>query len=125
MGQHFREAEIIAQAAGQGRHRGHQHGRPQVDHHSAANLEGLAKRDAAEGLDPDSEEGRERVAELTAKHDAETRAEGDRVRDLGGLYVLGTERHDSRRIDNQLRPLVRSRWATPARAASTSASRTT
>ena len=31
------------------------------------------------------------------------RAEGDRVRELGGLYVLGTERHDSRRIDNQLR----------------------
>jgi len=29
--------------------------------------------------------------------------EGDEVRDLGGLYVLGTERHDSRRIDNQLR----------------------
>ncbi|MDO8390904.1 MAG: preprotein translocase subunit SecA [Actinomycetota bacterium] len=31
------------------------------------------------------------------------RAEGDEVRALGGLYVLGTERHDSRRIDNQLR----------------------
>ncbi|MDP1804301.1 MAG: preprotein translocase subunit SecA, partial [Acidimicrobiales bacterium] len=30
-------------------------------------------------------------------------AEGNKVRDLGGLYVLGTERHDSRRIDNQLR----------------------
>lgn len=29
--------------------------------------------------------------------------EGDEVRDLGGLYVLGTERHESRRIDNQLR----------------------
>src|SRR5205085_11218901 len=33
----------------------------------------------------------------------ECRAEGDKVRDLGGLYVLGTERHESRRIDNQLR----------------------
>ncbi len=31
------------------------------------------------------------------------RAEGEKVRGLGGLYVLGTERHDSRRIDNQLR----------------------
>ncbi|MEN9793124.1 MAG: preprotein translocase SecA subunit, partial [Actinomycetota bacterium] len=31
------------------------------------------------------------------------RAEGEKVRELGGLYVLGTERHDSRRIDNQLR----------------------
>ena len=30
-------------------------------------------------------------------------AEGDKVRELGGLYVLGTERHESRRIDNQLR----------------------
>jgi preprotein translocase subunit SecA len=32
-----------------------------------------------------------------------TQAEGDEVRAAGGLYVLGTERHDSRRIDNQLR----------------------
>jgi preprotein translocase subunit SecA len=105
VGQHFREAEIIAQAgrlkavtvatnmAGRG-----------VDIILGGNPEGLAKRDVrAEGLDPDIEEGRERVAELTAKHEAETKAEGDRVRELGGLYVLGTERHDSRRIDNQLR----------------------
>jgi preprotein translocase subunit SecA len=105
VGQHFREAEIIAQAgrlkavtvatnmAGRG-----------VDIILGGNPEGLAKRDVrAEELDPDSEEGRARVAELTAKHEAETRAEGDQVRELGGLYVLGTERHDSRRIDNQLR----------------------
>ncbi len=39
---------------------------------------------------------RERVA-------AQVAAEHDEVRDLGGLYVLGTERHESRRIDNQLR----------------------
>ncbi len=32
-----------------------------------------------------------------------TKEEGERVREAGGLYVLGTERHDSRRIDNQLR----------------------
>ncbi|AVM64772.1 preprotein translocase subunit SecA [Dietzia cinnamea] len=32
-----------------------------------------------------------------------TREEAERVREAGGLYVLGTERHDSRRIDNQLR----------------------
>ena len=31
------------------------------------------------------------------------KAEGDEVRELGGLYVIGSERHDSRRIDNQLR----------------------
>ncbi len=34
---------------------------------------------------------------------AQVAAEHDEVRDLGGLYVLGTERHESRRIDNQLR----------------------
>ena len=34
---------------------------------------------------------------------AETTAEGRKVVELGGLYVLGTERHESRRIDNQLR----------------------
>ena len=32
-----------------------------------------------------------------------SKAEGDKVREVGGLYVLGTERHESRRIDNQLR----------------------
>jgi preprotein translocase subunit SecA len=31
------------------------------------------------------------------------KAEGDEVREIGGLYILGTERHESRRIDNQLR----------------------
>lgn len=34
---------------------------------------------------------------------AEVKADADRVREAGGLYVLGTERHESRRIDNQLR----------------------
>src|SRR5699024_6184539 len=50
-----------------------------------------------------SEEGLALVEELTARHKVECAAEGDKVRELGGLYVLGTERHDSRRIDNQLR----------------------
>ncbi|MEY3987352.1 MAG: preprotein translocase SecA subunit, partial [Actinomycetota bacterium] len=44
-----------------------------------------------------------RYRELLAKFDVECKAEGDKVRALGGLYVLGTERHESRRIDNQLR----------------------
>ncbi|HEX5366763.1 MAG TPA: preprotein translocase subunit SecA [Acidimicrobiales bacterium] len=105
VGQHFREAEIIAQAgrlhavtvatnmAGRG-----------VDIILGGNAEGMAKRDArAEGLDPDDDEAAGRIAELAAKHEVETRSEGDEVRRLGGLYVLGTERHDSRRIDNQLR----------------------
>ncbi len=46
---------------------------------------------------------RKRFEDLIAKFSEECKAEGDRVRELGGLYVLGTERHESRRIDNQLR----------------------
>jgi preprotein translocase subunit SecA len=44
-----------------------------------------------------------RYDELLEKFRAECKADGDKVRELGGLYVLGTERHESRRIDNQLR----------------------
>jgi preprotein translocase subunit SecA len=44
-----------------------------------------------------------RYDELLAKFSDECRAEGEKVRALGGLYVLATERHESRRIDNQLR----------------------
>jgi preprotein translocase subunit SecA len=48
-------------------------------------------------------EARERYAELVDKFTVECKAEGVTVCELGGLYVLGTERHESRRIDNQLR----------------------
>ncbi len=44
-----------------------------------------------------------RYDQLLADFKTECKAEGDQVRELGGLYVLGTERHESRRIDNQLR----------------------
>ncbi len=44
-----------------------------------------------------------RYKELLAQLTVSCRQEGDKVRELGGLYVLGTERHESRRIDNQLR----------------------
>ena len=44
-----------------------------------------------------------RYLELLQQFTDECGAEGDKVRELGGLYVLGTERHESRRIDNQLR----------------------
>jgi preprotein translocase subunit SecA len=44
-----------------------------------------------------------RYDELFPIHKKQCAEEGDKVRSLGGLYVLGTERHDSRRIDNQLR----------------------
>ncbi len=40
---------------------------------------------------------------LLAEYSAQCKAEGDEVRELGGLYVIGSERHDSRRIDNQFR----------------------
>src|SRR4051794_211209 len=44
-----------------------------------------------------------RYRELLADFKAQCKTEGDEVRDLGGLYVIGSERHESRRIDNQLR----------------------
>ena len=44
-----------------------------------------------------------RYRRAVAAASATSAAEGDKVRELGGLYVLGTERHESRRIDNQLR----------------------
>ncbi len=48
-------------------------------------------------------EARRQYAELLKKHKAVTDAEAERVKAVGGLFVLGTERHESRRIDNQLR----------------------
>ncbi|MFR6411696.1 MAG: preprotein translocase subunit SecA, partial [Angelakisella sp.] len=41
--------------------------------------------------------------ELLKKYKAEIAPEAEKVRSVGGLYILGTERHESRRIDNQLR----------------------
>jgi preprotein translocase subunit SecA len=125
--QHTREAEIVTQAgrlgavtvatnmAGRG-----------VDILLGGNPEGLARRDVLkEGfttdllvdefelpmpLDQMPDDFREarakalaRYKELTAEYSVQCKAEGDVVRELGGLYVVGSERHDSRRIDNQLR----------------------
>jgi preprotein translocase subunit SecA len=103
--QHFREAEIVAQAgrkhavtvatnmAGRG-----------VDVVLGGNFEGLATRDAlGRGFAPDSEEFEAAYQSALATYKSICEAEGDEVRQLGGLYVLGSERHDSRRIDNQLR----------------------
>lgn len=47
--------------------------------------------------------GKERAAPPLPLDDTERRAAADEVRELGGLFILGTERHESRRIDNQLR----------------------
>ncbi len=56
--------------------------------------------------DTDNEEiieARKLYAELYAKYKSEISPEADKVREAGGLFILGTERHESRRIDNQLR----------------------
>jgi preprotein translocase subunit SecA len=103
--QHFREAEIVAQAgslhavtvatnmAGRG-----------VDVILGGNAEGLANREAlGRGLEAGSEEYDAAYQVALAKYRPMCEAEGDEVRALGGLYVLGSERHESRRIDNQLR----------------------
>jgi preprotein translocase subunit SecA len=103
--QHQREAEIVTQAgklgsvtvatnmAGRG-----------VDILLGGNPEGLARRECLkEGLTLGSPEYDARYAELLPQFNDECKAEGEKVRALGGLYVLGTERHESRRIDNQLR----------------------
>jgi len=103
--QHVREAGVVAQAgrlhaitvatnmAGRG-----------VDIILGGNPEGLAASEVlASGLELDSEEGQGRYKELLTKFEESCGAEGDKVRELGGLYVLGSERHESRRIDNQLR----------------------
>ncbi|MBE6045601.1 MAG: preprotein translocase subunit SecA [Clostridiales bacterium] len=53
--------------------------------------------------DPDLLEARETFQQLLEKYKAERAPEQERVRELGGLCIIGTERHESRRIDNQLR----------------------
>ena len=52
------------------------------------------------------------------------KAEGREVAGVGGLHIIGTERHESRRIDNQLRAAPAAR-ATPGRRGSSSRSKTT
>ena len=84
---------------------GDQHGRPRRRHPARRQPRGPGRPGGhrGQGLDPESEEGAARYRELLAKYEDEVQAEGDKVRELGGLYVLGSERHESRRIDNQLR----------------------
>ncbi len=63
-----------------------------------AECDGHAETDNQEILD-----ARRAFAEAEAGFKAEIQEEADKVREAGGLYILGTERHESRRIDNQLR----------------------
>ena len=117
---HAKEAEIVAQAgkfgavtistnmAGRG-----------TDILLGGNPEFMAKADMrskgiAEELiarcsgmtDTDDQEllaAREMFRELVEKYKAQIEPEAQKVREVGGLFILGTERHESRRIDNQLR----------------------
>ncbi len=57
----------------------------------------------AETDDPEILAVRQEFKENLARHKAVTDAEAQRVREVGGLFIIGTERHESRRIDNQLR----------------------
>lgn len=102
---HFREADIVAQAgtAGSVTVATNMAGRG-VDIILGGNAEKLAERDTkAEGLELDTDDGdayyQKRLDYWTPICDKG----GEEVRDAGGLYVLATERHESRRIDNQLR----------------------
>lgn len=59
---------------------------------------GFAETDDQEILD-----ARAKFRELEEKYKAQIKDEAEKVKAVGGLFILGTERHDSRRIDNQLR----------------------
>jgi len=103
--QHAREAEIIAQAGRKGAVTiaTNMAGRG-TDILLGGNPEFLARREiAARGIDEDSEEFSKLYLELLKVKKESTQLEHDEVASAGGLHVLGTERHESRRIDNQLR----------------------
>ena len=57
----------------------------------------------AENNNPDVLEARRQYAESKEKYKEQIAVEAQKVKDAGGLFILGTERHDARRIDNQLR----------------------
>ncbi len=58
---------------------------------------------SSENVSDEVKAAREHFRDLYKNYQDEIKPEADRVREAGGLYVIGTERHESRRIDNQLR----------------------
>lgn len=105
--QHDREAAIVAQAGRKGAVTvaTNMAGRG-TDIMLGGNHEFMAQAELKQrGLDPVENADEYNAAEIAIleKLDAQVSAEREEVRALGGLYVLGTERHESRRIDNQLR----------------------
>ncbi len=96
---HEKEAEIVAQAGRKGAVTiaTNMAGRG-TDIILGGNAEMLARKEAATAEDPDAAE-----AALAEKYHTQCSEEKGAVLEAGGLYILGTERHESRRIDNQLR----------------------
>jgi preprotein translocase subunit SecA len=100
-----REGELIAQAGRKGAVMiaTNMAGRG-VDIKLGGDPEHLAIADLKkQGITPESEEYEEALASRTAELEPQCKVEAEEVRELGGLYICGTERHESRRIDNQLR----------------------
>jgi preprotein translocase subunit SecA len=101
--QHEKEAYVVAQAGRKGAITvsTNMAGRG-TDIILGGNPEMLAKLEFKElGKDPDASS--EEFAQTVAKYEESCKKEGEEVKALGGLHILGTERHESRRIDNQLR----------------------
>ncbi len=97
--QHEREAYIVAQAGSKGSVTiaTNMAGRG-TDIVLGGNPEMMARADAVNAEDPEA-----RFQELFPEYEERCKRERQDVLDAGGLYILGTERHESRRIDNQLR----------------------
>ncbi|MGC9500529.1 preprotein translocase subunit SecA [Streptomyces sp. WG7] len=105
--QHDREATIVAQAGRKGAVTvaTNMAGRG-TDIKLGGNPEDLAEAELRQrGLDPEEhiEEWAAALPAALERAEQAVKAEFEEVKNLGGLYVLGTERHESRRIDNQLR----------------------
>ena len=104
---HEREAAIVAQAGRKGAVTvaTNMAGRG-TDIKLGGNPEEIAESELrGKGLDPIEhvEQWKELLPEALERAEKAVQKEAEEVRELGGLYVLGTERHESRRIDNQLR----------------------
>ncbi|HET8976238.1 MAG TPA: preprotein translocase subunit SecA [Solirubrobacterales bacterium] len=75
-----------------------------VDIKLGGSPEQLARQELVNrGIKPDDERYPEEFERLTSELEPASQAEAEEICQLGGLYIIGTERHESRRIDNQLR----------------------